>query len=340
MSASHTGPVRTRPPEVTDADVTALLTDAWRLDVTAVEYRPVGFGSHHWAVAGSGGRWFLTIDDLDAKRRSRAETRTEVLGRLRPALGTARDLADAGLTFVVAPIRTADGDVVVSIDERFAAALYPHVDGTSREWGEYTSGADRTAVVDLLVALHDAAGPGAMVEDLEIPMLTELVGATDDLGRPWTSGPYAERARALLAEHVGGLHHLLDHQRRLATAALAEPDRFVLTHGEPHPANTIITAAGVVLIDWDTVLRAPPERDLWTVAGDDASTLAAYTAASGRRVDPDGMTCYRLSWDLAEIALYVALFRAEHTESADAAESWRNLQHFLRPAERWPQLLR
>jgi hypothetical protein len=31
-----------------------------------------------------------------------------------------------------------------------------------------------------------------------------------------------------------------------------------------------------------------------------------------------------------------ALFKDEHEDTADAAESWRNLQHFLQPVARWP----
>ena len=42
--------------------------------------------------------------------------------------------------------------------------------------------------------------------------------------------------------------------------------------------------------------------------------------------------------DLAEISEYLTLFRAPHGDTADAAEAWENLRHFLRPAERWPAL--
>ena len=42
--------MRTRPPEISDADVAALLQRSWGLAATSVEYRPVGFGSHHWAA--------------------------------------------------------------------------------------------------------------------------------------------------------------------------------------------------------------------------------------------------------------------------------------------------
>lgn len=99
----------------------------------AIEYRPVGFGSHHWSVSAGGDRWFLTVDDLDAKLRSRREARATAADRLRAALTTTRDLLDGGLGFVVAPRRAAGGDVLVPVGERFAAALYPHVERTPGE---------------------------------------------------------------------------------------------------------------------------------------------------------------------------------------------------------------
>ena len=44
-------------------------------------------------------------------------------------------------------------------------------------------------------------------------------------------------------------------------------------------------------------------------------------------------------YDLAEISGYVRWFRSSHDDTADAAEGWQNLQYFLRPAQRWPDLL-
>jgi hypothetical protein len=44
-------------------------------------------------------------------------------------------------------------------------------------------------------------------------------------------------------------------------------------------------------------------------------------------------------FDLAEISVYVRWFRGSHGDTADAAEGWQNLQYYLRPAQRWPDLL-
>ena len=323
--------MRTRPPDLSDADVVARVGGDWGIRVDGVTYSAVGFGSHHWEVVAGDERWFVTVDDLDARRRSLAEPRTTVLERLRAALMAAREIADHGLHFVIAPRRTHSGEVLVTINDRYVAAVYGFVNGTSHEWGDFKNVEDRLAVLDLIVQVHAVEQTQAITDDLAVPMIDELLAAAEDLARPWDSGPYAEPARRALAGSICGLQHQLDRHPQLVRAALARPERFVLTHGEPHLGNTMSTPQGLVLVDWDTALLAPPERDLWTIAGDDRSVLNAYMTATGRTTFDDTVTCYRLTWDLTEIALYVALLRAEHDDTEDVRESWRNLQHYLHP---------
>ena len=114
----------------------------------------------------------------------------------------------------------------------------------------------------------------------------------------------------------------------LARRVAARPERMVITHGEPHSANVLRMPAGYVLVDWDTVLLAPPERDLWALAESDPAIPAAYSAATGTAVDPDAMMLYRLWYDLAEIAGYICTFRAPH----DHEDS--DLGHALTPGWR------
>ena len=269
------------------------MVEHWALPVATMEYLPIGFGSHHWGVVAAGRRWFLTVDDLDVKQRSRSATRDDARRRLHAALTTAHQLADDGVRFVVAPVLTEAGDVLVDVGDRFAAALYPYVEGEPRDWDDYRTRAERLDVLELVVELHASPRRQACVEDLSIAMLDELELAIDQLDRPWTSGPYSERARQLLLEHTEPLLRLIDTYQGIAREVLAGHERFVLTHGEPHPGNTLVTERGLLLIDWDTALIAPPERDLWTVAGDDDGVTDAYTAATGTPVDPNAIGLLR-----------------------------------------------
>ena len=87
-------------------------------------------------------------------------------------------------------------------------------------------------------------------------------------------------------------------------------ERMVITHGEPHAANVVIDTTGPVLVDWESALVAPPERDLWVLDPGDGSVLAAYTEATGVALVEERLDYYRLWYDLFEIAGYIDLFRA------------------------------
>ncbi len=65
----------------------------------------------------------------------------------------------------------------------------------------------------------------------------------------------------------------------------------------------------------------------------------AYAAKAAVTVDVNALAYYRLWYDLDEIGGYVAMFQQPHDETADTTESWSNLQHYLRPAERWPEVV-
>ena len=112
------------PAGLTEAALVTALAQGWGLATAALEYRPVGWGSHHWAVTDDAGvRWFVTVDELDKKRAARDEPREAAFGRLRASLTAARDLRDAGAGFVVAPVPRGDGAPVARLDARFAVAV-------------------------------------------------------------------------------------------------------------------------------------------------------------------------------------------------------------------------
>ena len=328
----------TQPDDLPEELILAALSDGWQFAAASLAYQPVGFGSHHWLAGDGGGQLFVTVDDLVANTRSAADTSGAVFGRLERAFGSALSVRrDCGLDFVVAPIPAADGRVLVRLTEQYSMVVHPYLaDCRPGHHDGFRTGADRLAVVGLLAELHrtrPAVTPPA--EDFSIPNAAELRLAMAELREPWQAGPYAGRARELLSLHAADLSSLLAGYAELAARVSGRADRMVVTHGEPHSANVLRTPAGFVIVDWDSALLAPPERDLWDLAGSDPTVLAAYTTASGTVVDQEALTLYRMWYDLSEIAEYIRWFRGSHEDTADAAEAWRNLRFFLRPAERW-----
>jgi aminoglycoside phosphotransferase (APT) family kinase protein len=306
--------VLSKPAGLHETDLAALLADVWRLTgiaAASLVYRPVGFGSHHWQA---GTDWFVTVDEfVDGQER---------VGELAAALGAAQDLHAGGLPFVVAPIPTRDGAPLAMLG-RFAVAVYPYVQGRSFDWAEWSSPEHHRAVLDLVAALHTTTIPTrARVDDLGIPYRHVLT--SDHNEEP---GPYSRPAAVLLARH-----------RRVIERRLAEydeltrprPSTVVITHGEPHPGNTMHTTDGWRLIDWDTVRLAPPERDLWSLQESKSlHDLDGYEAATGYRPDPRLLALFRLRWDLSDLAVTAERFRHPHTGDADDVQSWNILEELV-----------
>jgi len=322
----------TRPEDLPDSVLAEVLHSGWGMTPGSLEYLAVGFGSHHWRANIGAEAWFVTVDDLGTRIRSAGDPFDDAYRQLRAALLTARAVYDGGAAFVVAPIPTIGGDVVRRLGDRYAVAVYPYVNGRLHAFAEPLAAAELSAVLEVIVALHatpEGARAGAPADDAHVPNRNELLEA---LGQPqsrWHSGPYGEPARLLLADRAAEVEGLLDHHDRLARQVLGGPDRMVLTHGEPHPGNLIETGQGWVLVDWDTVRIAPPERDLWLLEPADGSVVDAYQAATGRPVLPSALELYRLTWKLADIAISVAELRQPHGDTEDIRTSWRALRDTL-----------
>lgn len=85
----------TPPVALPEDELVSALARGWQLAVASMAYRPVGFGSHHWEVTDAAGtRWFVTVDELEAKRCWLGEPLDAAFGRLRASLAAARDLRD------------------------------------------------------------------------------------------------------------------------------------------------------------------------------------------------------------------------------------------------------
>jgi hypothetical protein len=319
----------TRPADLPDPEVVGALRTGWALEPVDVLYSAVGFGSHHWRIADNAGqRWFLSIDDLGERRRSTEDAPNDAYDRLCAALLSASAVHDSGATFVVAPVRTTDGHVLQRIRDRYAAALYPFIDGGVREFAETFTDTEREQVLQLIAALHTSSTAGvAQVEDFLLPQRDEIARALDELGTPWETGPYGQRARSWVADHASRIEQLLGEHDQLAANARQQSDQMVLTHGEPHPGNVIETPNGWMLVDWDTALIAPPERDLWHFGSAEPGTFDAYTKATGREVSQPMLDYYRLSWSLDDVASFAARFRRPHADTPDARAEWANMEN-------------
>lgn len=326
--------MQSRPADLSDDVVATAVSGSWELPPATATYLPVGYGSHHWVVDDeAGARWFVSVDVLDPRDPQAG------FERLAAALGLAVRARGAGLDFVLAPVATPDGSMLRLLPGGYALALYPFVVGDSGDFDHQLSVPDSREIIRMLCALHhvdtgiaNGRSGRVRVESFDVPDRDRLEAALAELDDPagWP-GAYGEPLRALLRHHVRDIDRTLRRHDRLVAAVGPQHDRMVLTHGEPHPGNVIRTAAGLVLIDWDTAMLAPPERDVWLVDArtKDGRAVREYEAGAGRSLVPELLERYRVAWALADIAAFVEFLRHVPGETADTSWSWDALKGTL-----------
>jgi spectinomycin phosphotransferase/16S rRNA (guanine(1405)-N(7))-methyltransferase len=310
--------VLTPPTGLSNGDLEEVIEQAWSVAVDSLEYRPVGFGSHHWVVADNLGlRHFVTVDELSSE--SRIGDEVSVLGlHLRPALTAASDLRTFGCSFVVAPIATKADDPFVQFGS-YAVALFPFIEGQSFSFEESFGEVDRERVLEVVVALHGvpiAAIRPPAADGFVVPRLDQLDRSMHR--EAGSNGPHAAAASQLLIDHEAEIRRLIARYRTLVAQYLSDPGPVVVTHGEIHPGNVMVTSKGWVVVDWDTVLVAPPERDLWRLVQGGGSVLRAYAEATGTAPNERLVDLYGIRWDLTEIASFAAEFQKPHEDTADS----------------------
>jgi spectinomycin phosphotransferase len=334
--------VKTLPDDFDESELTTSLAEGWGFHAELAEYEPVGFGSYHWVVADAEGRrGFVTVDDLDQKPWL-GDTRAARLDGLRCAFDTAAALRDVGLGFVVGPVRGRSGETVRPIGSKHTIALFPFVEGRAGRFGRYETAEERAAVAAMLAELHRATPVVrglARRGSLAVPGRPELEAGLRDLNQPWEGGPLSEPARRAFASHADDIGAVLAAFDRLAREVATRPTEWVVTHGEPHAANVVRADEGLFLVDWDTVAVAPPERDLWMLETPTGDEIGSYAYATGHRVDHDAIELFRLAWDLADLAAYVATFRSAHRETPDTFDAYDNLVGCARVRDRWASML-
>lgn len=326
--------MRDLPSEIETKAVVDALADGWGFGTDSIEYAAVGAGSYHWVVTDtSGTRRFVTVDDLDQKKWL-GETRDAACEALGRAFDTAGALRLAGLEFIVAPIATSAGESLHRVGQRHTVALFQFIEGHAGRWGPYEPGA-RAAVVSMLAELHRATPAAGSVRNagLELAGRGRLEAALRELNEPWSGGSLSEPARQAFSKHALDLVEFLSVADRLATGVERRGGTWVVTHGEPHAGNLMRAATGYLLVDWDTVALAPPERDLWWLA-DETDDIAAYAELTGHGVDGEAVDFFRLAWDLNDVAEYLSVLRSPHVENEDTLDAYEGVTRCM-PSREW-----
>jgi spectinomycin phosphotransferase len=312
-------------PDLPDARVAACLRDAYALNVVQLDFLPLGADRDtaiYRAIAEDGIPYFVKL-------------RGGVFDEM--TLSAPRLFSDRGIRQVIAPLPTRSQQLWTDLDD-FKLAAFPFVEGRDG----YDADLQDHHWVDLghtLKAIHMTKLPAGFRDRLRredyTPRWRERVRWFQQhvQQRSFADGVSAQLV-ALLMDRHREIEELVNRAEDLAAVLQRHPRPFLLCHADIHAGNVLIDGAGrLFVVDWDTLLLAPQERDLMFVGGGQFGDARSpqeeealfYQGYGPAEIDGSALVYYRCERIVEDIAAYCEqILLAEH-DGPDREEGLQQL---------------
>jgi spectinomycin phosphotransferase len=317
------------PPDLSEQAIVGCLRRAYGLTPETIRFLPLGADQDtavYRAEADDGGSYFVKL-----RRGDFVEASVRVPHWLR----------EQGVAAIIPPQRTLDGELWTHL-AAFTIILYPFVEGHDAH-GIALSEQQWRAFGDTLRRIHAAELPVDLLRDLPresfSPYWRDQVRVfLSRTATEYHDEPYAAGAARLLRERKGDTEHCVARAEALAgeVARLSLP--LCLCHSDIHPWNVLLDSAGrFFIVDWDTLIYAPKERDLMFVGGgigdwDSAEEVARFYRGYGEvEVNRSALAYYRYDRIVQDIAAYCEALLLTDEGGADREEMLHQLESNFMP---------
>jgi spectinomycin phosphotransferase len=246
-------------PNIQDEKIIACLRENYELTIREIEFLPLG------------------ADRDTAVFRADAADSTPYFLKLRsggfpePTVEVPKLLHDQGIAQIIPPLPTQSGALWATL-EQFKVILYPFIEGQDGS----EAGLSDQHWVDLgraLKGLHTANLPAELKDRIPreafSPYFRERVRDFQAMAQNKTfADPISAQLAALLLEKQDVVSDLINRAETLAAALQNQPLELVVCHADIHTWNVLIANDGTLyVVDWDTLIVAPKERDLMFFGG-------------------------------------------------------------------------
>jgi spectinomycin phosphotransferase len=191
-----------------------------------------------------------------------------------PALLVPRALIELGVPNVLAPLRALDSTLWQPLDgyDGCTVVLYPFVRGENAKIAPMSDEQWRT-FGQTLRAVHDSGLTARFAgqlrtEDFALPSAATVRRLLSLVARTEFESAAAMRFAAFWRGNAERINRLLARAEAIGKSLQAKRLELVLCHSDIHGANILVGEDGRIwLVDWDSPLIAPRERDLLFVVG-------------------------------------------------------------------------
>jgi spectinomycin phosphotransferase len=314
------------PPRIAETTLRATLLEHYGIDAAALTFLPVGAdadSSVYRVEVASGARYFLKLraaGDFSA-----------------PSLAVPRELANAGVPCILAPLPTLEQALWVDVGA-FALSLYPWLDARTGTSAGLAEEQWRT-LGRTLRQIHASQLPpevqGSISRESFIPSRRVVLDRLASIiaGQSFDDPAQRELA-AFWQERQDEIRFVLERAdtlgRQLRSAALP----LALCHADIHTWNVLVDAEEQLwIVDWDEVMLAPKERDLMFMIGGIGRDLVSPNETAwflegygDTAIHPDALVYYRYAWAAQDMGAYAeqVFFAPEASQQArrDAVEGF------------------
>jgi spectinomycin phosphotransferase len=311
-------------PDLQDAKIIACLQDSYGLQIVQVTFLALGADQNaavYRVVAAAGRPYFL-------KLRRGVFDETSVM--------VPHFLKDQGIAQIIAPIATRTQQLWDTL-EAFTVILYPFVEGrngfdlalSDQQWIEFGAAFKR---------IHTAAPPPAIMSRLQretyTPQWREIVkGFQARAESEIFSDPISANLAALLNEKRTVINNLVSQAERLGAVLQSHTQEFILCHSDIHLANLLIDPNnGFYIVDWDSPILAPKERDLMFIGGgigvlgeQEQEKALFYQGYGPTQVDPVALAYYHFERIVQDFAAYCDEIFLSNQSDADRKQGFQRV---------------
>ncbi|KXK52341.1 MAG: aminoglycoside phosphotransferase family protein [Anaerolineae bacterium] len=318
-------------PDIDDALILACLRDAFGIDAHTLSFLPIG------------------ADANTAVYRAEAAD-VSLFVKLRrgdynaAATAVPKALHDAGVAHVIAPIPNQHGALTSPVADG-QLAVFPFIVGHDG-WTRVLTASDWVTFGRALKQFHTTPLPAVVTahiarETYDPAWRDKVTALISTLDRWIVDDPVTYGLADLLRERRWQIESLISHARHLAGHLRSYPPPQIVCHGDIHVGNVLITPDGMLyLVDWDTLVYAPKERDLMFVGaglgssdplGPDAQAALFYEGYGTAQVDLSALAYYRCERIVEDIAAYCDLILLTLPDNTDRANGLAQLASQFAP---------
>jgi spectinomycin phosphotransferase len=314
-------------PNLSDDKMSAGLREAYGIDVSAIEFLPIGNDATAWVyrVVGQGGAaYFLKLKSS---------------GVYLPSVNIPRFLRDNGMHQIVAPLATLSGDLWTAVED-YRLILYPFIDGQSgMEVG--LSDAQWIELGRVLRQMHTIQLPDDLAKQLKreafIPGPTWLhlvKELNQSISVEAYNDPFARELAAYWLERAAEIRQMTVRAEELGRMCQSRALPVVLCHADIHTANVLVDEqGGLHIVDWDQPILAPKERDLMFMLGE-GGEAQFYEGYGDVEVDQAVIAYYRYEWVVQEFGDYAArVLVMDDVGDETRADAVRGFQQLFDPGD-------